>query len=136
MIEEPFARAFAAEWIDAWNAHDLDRVLAQYADDFEMRSPLIVTIGGEPSGRLKGKAAVRAYWRKGLQFLPDLHFELVSVLAGVEGLTLLYRGHRGLVAEVFRFGTDRTVVEVTVHYVFLDSPAEAGRLLERKIEAG
>lgn len=120
MIDEKFARAFAAEWIDAWNAQDLDRVLAHYADDFEMRSPLIVTIAGEPSGRLKGKAAVRAYWTKGLQLLPDLHFKLVSILVGVEGLTLMYRGHRGLVAEVFRFGTDRTVVEVSAHYVLPD----------------
>jgi len=120
MIDEKFARAFASEWIDAWNAHDLDRVLVHYADDFEMRSPLIVTIAGEPSGRLKGKAAVRAYWRKGLQLLPDLHFELVSILAGVEGLTLMYRGHRGLVAEVFRFSPDRTVVEVSAHYLLPD----------------
>ena len=100
MIDEKLARAFAAEWIDAWNAHELDRVLVHYADDFEMRSPLIVTIAGEPSGCLKGKAAVRAYWRKGLQLLPDLHFELVSILAGV-----------------FRFSPDRTVVEVSVHYL-------------------
>lgn len=89
MIEEQFARAFSAEWIDVWNAHDLDLVLAQYADEFEMRSPLIVTIAGEPSGRLKGKAAVRAYWKKRLQLLPDLHFELVSVLAWVEKVALL-----------------------------------------------
>jgi hypothetical protein len=120
MIDEKFARAFAAEWIDAWNAHDLDRVLVSHADDFEMRSPLIVTIAGEPSGCLKGKAAVRAYWRKGLQLLPDLHFELVSILAGVEGLTLMYRGHRGLVAGVFRFSPDRTVVEVSARYLFPD----------------
>ncbi len=120
MIDEKLARVFAAEWIDAWNAHELDRVLVHYADDFEMRSPLIVTIAGEPSGRLKGKAAVRAYWRKGLQLLPDLHFELVSILAGVEGLTLMYRGHRGLAAGVFRFSPDRTVVEVSARYLFPD----------------
>lgn len=120
MIDEPFARSFAAEWIAAWNAHDLDRVLSHYVDDFEMRSPLIAAIAGEPSGRLTGKAAVRAYWEKGLQLLPALHFELVSILVGVEGLTLLYRGHRGLVAEVFRFGTDRNVVEVSAHYAVPD----------------
>lgn len=120
MIDETFAQAFAAEWIAAWNAHDLDRVLKHYAEDFEMRSPLIVTIAGEPSGRLQGKAAVRAYWAKGLQLLPALHFELVSILVGVEGLTLLYQGHRGLVAEVFRFDTDWNVVAVSAHYALPD----------------
>lgn len=116
MIDETFARTFAADWIEAWNAHDLDRVLTHYADDFEMRSPLIATIAGEPSGHLKGKAAVRAYWTKGLQLLPALRFELVSILVGTEGLTLLYRGHRGLVAEVFQFGPERNVVAASAHY--------------------
>ena len=30
------ANEFAAEWIEAWNAHDLDRILSHYTDDFEM----------------------------------------------------------------------------------------------------
>ena len=120
MLDEKFARAFAKEWIDAWNSHDLDRVLAPYVDDVEMVSPLIVTIAGEPSGRLKGKDVVRTYWKKGLQLLPDLHFELVSILLGVEGLSLTYHGHRGLVAEVFQFGPDRKVVRGRAHYVLPD----------------
>lgn len=35
------ANEFAAEWIEAWNAHDIDRILSHYTDDFEMNSPLI-----------------------------------------------------------------------------------------------
>lgn len=27
---------FAHEWIAAWNAHDLERILAHYADDVEL----------------------------------------------------------------------------------------------------
>lgn len=120
MIDETFARSFATEWIEAWNAHDLDRVLSHYADDCEMRSPLIATIAGEPSGRLQGKAAVRSYWTKGLQLLPELNFELRAILLGVEGLTLMYHGHRGLVAEVFRFDATRKVVAGSAHYVLAD----------------
>ncbi|MFO0706342.1 MAG: nuclear transport factor 2 family protein [Nitrospira sp.] len=116
MLDDAWVKRFAEEWVEAWNAHDLDRVLALYAEDFEMVSPLIVTIAGEPSGRLKGKPAVRAYWEKGLRLLPDLHFELRSILVGVEGMTLTYRGHRGLVAEVFQVGPDRQVTKVSAHY--------------------
>jgi hypothetical protein len=96
-----FARQFAQEWIAAWNAHDLDAVLAHYRDDFEFASPYIVQIAGEPSGVLVGKAAVRAYWSAALARIPDLRFELVDVLAGVDALTIYYRGHRGMAAEVF-----------------------------------
>lgn len=123
MLDEKFARAFAKEWIEAWNSHDLERVLAHYADDFEMQSPLISTIVGERSGRLKGKEAVREYWVKGLQLLPDLHFELVRILVGVEGITLTYRGHRGLVAEVFQFSQGGKVIRASAHYALPDRSA-------------
>ena len=117
MIEKTYAEHFAADWIDSWNAHDLDRILSHYADDFEMTSPVIVQIAGEPSGTLRGKVAVGAYWRKALQLIPDLHFELVSVLVGVGSITLYYKGARGrLAAEVFHFGPANKVVKAFAHY--------------------
>lgn len=108
-LDAQHPRQFAESWIDAWNAHDLDAVLAHYRDDFEFSSPLISQFAGEASGRLKGKEAVRAYWQAGLSRLPDLHFELVDVLAGIDGLLILYRGHRGLSAEVFEFDANGQV---------------------------
>lgn len=96
-------RQFAESWIAAWNAHDLDAVLAHFGDGFEFFSPLIRQFANEPSGRLIGKDAVRSYWQIGLARLPDLHFELLDVFTGVNGLTILYRGHRGLSVEVFQF---------------------------------
>jgi hypothetical protein len=39
MISRDFAERFAEEWIAAWNAHDLPRILSHYEDDFEMPSP-------------------------------------------------------------------------------------------------
>lgn len=116
-MDVQFATQFAAEWIAAWNAHDVDRVLAHYAEDFEMSSPVIVRIAGEPSGRLRGKAAVGAYWRKALTLIPDLHFELVEVLTGVDSVTICYKGAGGRsAAEVFCFGPDRKVVKAAAHY--------------------
>ena len=117
MIDQAFAEHFAADWVEAWNAYDLERILAHYGDDFEMSSPVIVQVAGEPSGTLRGKQAVGAYWRKALQLIPDLHFELLSVLVGVGSITLYYRGARGrLAAEVFHFGPDRKVVKAFAHY--------------------
>jgi len=99
-------REFAERWIEAWNRHDLDAVLAHFSKDLEFCSPLIPAFAGDPSGRLIGKEAVRRYWNTGLSRLPDLHFELVDVLVGVGCLLILYRGHRGLSAEVLTLGTD------------------------------
>jgi ketosteroid isomerase-like protein len=116
MIDKKFAEHFAREWIDAWNSHDLDRILPHYADQFEMSSPMIIQIAREPSGMLKGKDAVGAYWAKALQLIPDLRFELVTTLIGANSITLYYRGHRGMSAEVFHFGHDRKVVKAFAHY--------------------
>lgn len=116
MIDRTFADRFAREWIEAWNSHDLDRILSHYDDSFTMSSPLIVTIAGEPSGTLTGKDAGRAYWAQGLTLMPTLHFTLITTLVGVESITLYYRSPRGLAAEVFHFGPHRTVVRAFAHY--------------------
>jgi ketosteroid isomerase-like protein len=116
MIDLALARRFAADWIAAWNRHDLDAVLAHYADDFEMRSPLIAQFAGESSGRLRGKAAVGAYWATALQRLPDLHFDLLGVYCGVDSLLLHYQGARGPAAEVFEFAPDGRVIRAAAHY--------------------
>ena len=116
-MDKVFAERFAAEWIDAWNTHDLKRVLSHYADDFEMSSPYIVQIAGEPSGTLRGKAAVGAYWKKALELVPDLKFELLTVLVGVDSVTLHYKGARGrFVAEVLHFRSDGKVAKAFAHY--------------------
>jgi ketosteroid isomerase-like protein len=88
VIPASFAEHFAADWVEAWNAHDLDFVLSHYAEDFEMSSPYIVQMAGEPSGTLRGKAAVRVYWKRALELIPELKFELISVLAGVGSIVL------------------------------------------------
>ena len=116
MIEPGFAERFAKEWVAAWNAHDLDRILSHYDDDFEMSSPLIARLVGERSGKLRGKVAIREYWTQALAAAPDLRFELLSVLAGVDGVVVYYRGHRGLAAETFQFGANGKVRAAAAHY--------------------
>lgn len=116
MIARDFAERFAAEWIAAWNAHDLDRVLAHYGDDFTMSSPYIAAIAGEPSGRLEGKSAVRAYWTRALERYPALRFEAVAVCGGVDSIVLVYRGVAAMAAETFFFGADGRIVRACAHY--------------------
>ena len=111
-----FARRFATDWIAAWNSHDLQRILSRYEDDFEMSSPVITELVGEPSGKLRGKTAIGAYWAKALQKAPDLHFELVTALAGVDSVTVYYKGHRGLSAEVLHFGPSGKIRAAFAHY--------------------
>ncbi len=117
MPDRKFAEHFAAEWVEAWNSRDLERILAHYSDDFEMSSPVITQITGEPSGKLKGKQAVGAYWARALELIPTLRFELSEVLVGVDSVTLCYLGPRGKSAEVFFFDDEGKVVRAAAHYL-------------------
>ncbi len=117
VLDRKFALQFAAEWIAAWNTHDLDRILSHYTDDFEFSSPKIPQIAGEPSGKLKGKPAVRAYWEKALQRLPNLRFELIDVTFGIDSLVIYYHsvGNRRAM-EVMQFDSSGKVMRSAAHY--------------------
>jgi len=116
-VNSKFANDFAAEWIAAWNAHDLPRVLSHYTEDFEMSSPKIVQIVGKTDGRLVGKNTVAAYWATALARIADLRFELLAVLHGVDSVVLHYRGAGGQrAAEVFYFNSAGLVDRACANY--------------------
>ena len=108
---------FSNEWIAAWNSHDLPRILSHYSDDFEMSSPYIAQIAGEPSGTLKGKLKVGAYWQNALQHFPRLHFELVEVLMGVSSLAMYYKSNvaNRMVLEVLSLDEQGRIVRGHAH---------------------
>jgi len=116
MLTREFADHFAAEWIAAWNSHELDRILAHYSDDFTMSSPIIAAMVQEPSGMLQGKAAVSAYWAKALSRIPDLHFELIHTYLGADSVAIHYQGARGPTIEVFFFSPAGLVQRAAAHY--------------------
>jgi len=116
-MQQCAAERFAAEWIAAWNSHDLNRILEHYTDEFEFSSPFMVEIAGEPSGKLKGKAAVGAYWSKALARSPSLKFELQTVLWGVATIIIQYRRHDGRpAAEWFELDGDGKVIRSAAQY--------------------
>lgn len=88
-------RAFADRWLAAWNAHDLDAVLALFHDDVIFTSPLAQKVVPESEGVLQGKDALRAYWTAALRQVPDLHFELTRLFSGVDSLAVGFRMNGG-----------------------------------------
>ncbi len=88
------ATAIARDWCDAWNARDLDRVMAHYVDDVALSSPLVVRRLGIADGWIRGKPALRAYFARGMA-LPALRFDLVDVLMGVGAFAIVYKRETG-----------------------------------------
>ena len=110
--------AFADEWIAAWNAHDLDRILSHYAPEIVFESPVIRERLGKASGQVQGLEELRAYWSGAFKAYPDLRFELLDVLAGIDGGAVRYFSHvRGCeVVEVFAFDASGLVVRAAAFY--------------------
>jgi hypothetical protein len=116
-IQPDFARQFARQWIDAWNSHDLDRILSGYDDEATLSSPVALQrLGGD--GTLRGKPSLRDYFSRGLQAYPDLRFDLIEALWGTETIVLLYRNnHRGSkTAEVMLLNRAGKVIRVWANY--------------------
>ncbi len=117
MLTEPQADTLAHEWVAAWNQHDLDAILAHYAEAVEFTSPFITRLLGDPAGTIRGKAALRDYFEKALSAYPDLHFELERVLVGVDSLVVYYHSVGGRqAAEVMLLDAEGTVARVLAHY--------------------
>ena len=103
-MNEDEAQRFARSWLDAWNAHDLEAVLAHFAEHVTFSSPMARRLVEGSDGVIVGKDALRAYWRRGLEAFPDLRFELVGLYLGIDEVVLNYRNQNGnLVSEVLRF---------------------------------
>lgn len=117
-ITQSFAEKFADEWTQAWNAHDLEAILAHYADTFEMSSPFICQIMGDASGKLVGKSQVREYWARALAKMPELRFELKAVFCGANSVALHYVNQVGRSSvEVFFFDAYGHVERAAAHYL-------------------
>jgi hypothetical protein len=117
VIDQERADRLAAAWIAAWNAHDLDAILAHYADDVTFASPFVTALTGDASGVIDGREALRDYFRRGLEAYPDLRFELHAALPGVSSVALHYRsvGDR-MAIETMELDADGAVVRVAAHY--------------------
>ena len=117
------ADAFVADWMAAWNSHDVERILEHYADDVEYFSPFIAAMaqpdGPGADGRLVGKDAVRAYFAAALEKYSELHFDPpMHVAAGAGGVSFVYQSVNGLTAVetlVFAPGS-RIVARAHCHY--------------------
>ncbi|OHU64437.1 nuclear transport factor 2 family protein [Mycobacteroides chelonae] len=101
---------FSRDWFAAWNAHDIDAVLAHFHDNAVFTSAYGAEIAPETGGVFRGEDAIRAYWADALTHNPDLHFEPIGTYVGAHALVINYRNHRGgLVNEVLIFDGDNVI---------------------------
>jgi len=125
-VEHAEARTFAERWQSAWNAHDLDALLAHFSPDVVFSSPVAAQLLPDCDGVIRGKDALRDYWSTALGMLPDLHFTVEAVYAGLDTIAIGYRNHMGnAVCEILTF-RDGLVVEGRATYDTESAAAASG----------
>ena len=80
-------------WLAAFNAKDLDALIALYADDCVHTSPKLRVQRPESGGAIRGKAALRAWWADAFARLPGLRYEELTVTADDARVILEYLRH-------------------------------------------
>lgn len=71
----------AREWFAAFNEHDLEKLLGLYDDNANHYSPKLKVRQPETNGLVKGKAALRAWWKDAFERLPTLTYTYTTLTA-------------------------------------------------------
>ena len=90
-IEQAQTEPIAHRWLAAWNARDVDRIMALYAPDASHTSDRVRTVLGGSVNCVRGREAIADYFRRGLAQRPALRFEPVSVSSGPRTVAIEYR---------------------------------------------
>ena len=105
-------------WVEAWNARDLERVLALYDEATVMTSDRIPAMGFDASGTVHGKDELRAYWGKALGLLPGLHFTLIDVFVSPDSVVVFYENERGKkICEYLRVNDAGLIVQGSANHL-------------------
>jgi ketosteroid isomerase-like protein len=88
-------REHADRWLGAWNAHDIEAIMACYASDVELVVSTAVHRWGRADGRLRGRDELRTHFSRGLELAPVLRFTEEALLVSPDGYALLYRRENG-----------------------------------------
>jgi ketosteroid isomerase-like protein len=71
------AKTLAFDWVAAWNARDIERVLGFFTEEVAFTSPTALAVVG--TATVRGKAALRAYWTTALSNVGTLKFVIDRV---------------------------------------------------------
>jgi predicted ester cyclase len=111
------AWTLANHWVAAWNAHNLDLIMTHYEDAIELTSPVAAQLLGTSDGKVTGKASLKAYFQRGLEAYPELHFRIEDVLWGVNSVVLYYTNQKGTrTGEFMELSATGKVARVVAHY--------------------
>jgi ketosteroid isomerase-like protein len=86
-------KQIALKWFEAFNDHDLEKLLSLYSDKAEHFSPKLKIRMPETRGLIKGKPALMEWWQDAFDRLPSLQYEVKKLTADEEQVFMEYIRH-------------------------------------------
>jgi len=86
-------KEIARKWFKAFNEHNLENLLNLYKEEAQHFSPKLKVRHPETRGLIKGKDALRAWWKDSFERLPSLSYEPVEFTADETRVFMEYIRH-------------------------------------------
>lgn len=81
------------KWFEAFNKHNLEKLLALYDDKAEHYSPKLKIRMPKTHGLITGKDALRNWWKDAFDRLPTLRYEVKKLTADEQQVFMEYIRH-------------------------------------------
>ncbi len=82
--------SIAKNWFDAFNQHNLKKLIALYDHNAQHYSPKLKLRSPETEGLIKGKKALEDWWRDCFERLPTLKYEPTRFIANGTAVFMEY----------------------------------------------
>jgi len=82
--------SIAHAWFEAFNAHNLEKLLSLYDDDAQHYSPKLKIRHPETNGLVSRKNALRTWWQDAFDRLPTLNYKVTSLTANSDRVFMEY----------------------------------------------
>jgi ketosteroid isomerase-like protein len=86
-------KQIALKWFEAFNEHNLKKLLSLYDENAQHYSPKLKVRMPETQGLIKGKQALREWWQDAFDRLPTLNYEVKKLTADDEQVFMEYVRH-------------------------------------------
>lgn len=82
--------SIAIKWFEAFNTHNLEQLLSLYHDEANHFSPKLKIRMPETKGLVRGKNALRNWWKDAFDRLPSLHYQVTSLTSSEKQVFMEY----------------------------------------------
>lgn len=80
----------AGAWFAAFNEHNLEQLLSLYDEQAQHYSPKLKIRQPETMGWIKGKQALRSWWKDAFSRIPGLRYDVLTLTANEERIFMEY----------------------------------------------